>query len=267
MSPRALVASDAVPQAWITRTLRREVAIGAVDNEDLLEGKARAFVHVHSAAVLHLVADSGTVKADVVSETLLFDVHRLSMLQREYQVLVTASTMLITAAHSLVKNDAPVVARIAELFAPMQEIDLEPTIEAVAVVLKPSSLSPDAQQSLLRALTQCSSPTDAVHQLLSKRMCSLIGHIMHSGKVPADLKFFQYARGLLPRVEQVCVILFAWSVHRSNAQRPPQLATKIMSVCNINRTVHLPTYNKLIGEQALGLRAETGEPPCKKQTV
>ena len=40
-----------------------------------------------------------------------------------------------------------------------------------------------------------------------------------------------------------------------------------MSVANLNRTVHLPTYNKLIEQQALGVRSAAGEPPCKKQTV
>ena len=30
-------------------------------------------------------------------------------------------------------------------------------------------------------------------------------------------------------------------------------ATKLLNLANLNRTVHLPTYNKLIGETALAL--------------
>ena len=153
-------------QAWIKLVIRQEITVGAVSNDDLLEGKARAFVHVHSAAMLHLVAGDSTVKADTAPETLLFDVHRVATLQREFQVLVTASTMLITATHTLAKNDMPIAASIGELLAPMQEIDVEQTISSIAVILQRSSLTPEGQQTLLRSLTQCSSPTDAVHQLL-----------------------------------------------------------------------------------------------------
>lgn len=34
-------------------------------------------------------------------------------------------------------------------------------------------------------------------------------------------------------------------------------AIKLMALSNLNRTVHLPIYNKLIGEAALELKAET----------
>ena len=35
-----------------------------------------------------------------------------------------------------------------------------------------------------------------------------------------------------------------------------QLAARLAALANLNRTVHLPTYNKLIGEEALRLHAE-----------
>ena len=37
--------------------------------------------------------------------------------------------------------------------------------------------------------------------------------------------------------------------------RLDKLATKLTSLANLNRTVHLPTYNRLIGAAALELRA------------
>ena len=97
------MAADAVCawQAWIRRNLRREVASRAADLDSLLEGKASAFVHVHSAAMLSLVADQTKIREDVCPETLLMDVHRLSILQREFQYIVTAVTMLVTATHGI----------------------------------------------------------------------------------------------------------------------------------------------------------------------
>ena len=38
-----------------------------------------------------------------------------------------------------------------------------------------------------------------------------------------------------------------------------RMATKVMSLANLNRTVHLPTYNKLIGEEALGFMGKSME--------
>ena len=93
--------ANCILQAWIRLNLRREVASKAVDLETLLEGKASSFVHVHSAAMLALVADQMTIKPDICPETLLFDVHRISLLQREFQYIVTSVTMLITATHSI----------------------------------------------------------------------------------------------------------------------------------------------------------------------
>ena len=34
-------------------------------------------------------------------------------------------------------------------------------------------------------------------------------------------------------------------------------ALRLRSLADLNRTVHLPTYNKLIGEEALALQADT----------
>lgn len=56
--------------------------------------------------------------------------------------------------------------------------------------------------------------------------------IMQSGSIAsAATKIIPAMRVLLPPIEKV--------------------ALKLMALCNLNRTVHLPTYNKLIGEKAL----------------
>lgn len=152
--------------------MRREVASKAVALDGLLEGKASAFVHVHSAAMLSLVADHTTIKADVCPETLLFDLHRLGMLQREFQYLVAAVTMMVTAAHRLTATkrgeDLQALSNIANVFVPesKKEIDLEQTLSEIENAMTGCTLPVEQSKNLLKSLAQCASPTDAVHQLM-----------------------------------------------------------------------------------------------------
>jgi hypothetical protein len=151
--------------------VKNEVCAKTVELDSLLEGKAAAFVHAHSTAMLSFVTDDTTVKADICPETLLFDVYRLGELQREFQNIVTSVTMILTASHSIAatKNpmDTPVLAKISDILTPhKKEIDLEATVDAIKVELIQSSLSEANQNTLLQALLQCASPTDAVHCLM-----------------------------------------------------------------------------------------------------
>jgi hypothetical protein len=70
----------------------------------------------------------------------------------------------------------------------------------------------------------------------ASRIKSVVRKIMLSGSasVLGDYKFMQTASPLFVRFEA--------------------LATKLMSLAHLNRTVHLPTYNRLIGEAALAIR-------------
>ena len=88
-------------QAWVHASVRREVAGRAVELGALLDGKAAAFVHVHSAAVVALVAEAGPVRADGCPETLLLDVGRLCGAQRELEQAAVTAAMLATATHAM----------------------------------------------------------------------------------------------------------------------------------------------------------------------
>ena len=88
-------------QGWIRQAVRSEVADGSVALESLLEGTAASFVHVHSAAMLALVSAPAPVRPDACPETLLFDVHRLALLQREFQYEVTTAALLLTATNGV----------------------------------------------------------------------------------------------------------------------------------------------------------------------
>jgi len=200
--------------------------------------------------MLSLIADMTVLKSDFCPETLLFDVHRLAQMQREFQYIVTAATILVTATHgiSATKNvtDMQVLAGISEIFVPESklDVDVEQTIIDIEKALERTTLSSENRLALVRALKQCAAPTDAVHQLLALRIKTFWSRIMKDGKVPVDLKFINSARALVPRIEKA--------------------AMKLMSLSNLNRTVHLPTYNKLIGEEALNLSAEISSAPKPK---
>ena len=96
-------------QQWIKHAVQSEVLEKRVDLDRLVEGKADAFVHVHAKAVLSvlsLVTERTTMKVDVCPETLLFDLHGISMLQREFGTLTTTASMAAAAAHDLGGNGA-----------------------------------------------------------------------------------------------------------------------------------------------------------------
>jgi len=122
--------------------------------------------------MLQLVTGETTIKADMVPETLLFDVHRLSLLQREFMTLTTATTIMVTLTHGLAATKKPedtaLLRAIAdEVFLSAPELDLLQTTDAIADMLeKRSSLTEAARKALHSAVVQCSSPTDPVNALM-----------------------------------------------------------------------------------------------------
>ena len=158
--------------AWIQGTVHRVVATGGVELSNLLQGRAAAFVYVHSEAMLSLVTDRRlTVVKETCPETLFLDVHHLFDLQLEFQYLAKAITFMVTSTHAILASkdpaDLPVMSSISALFVTQQKvIDTEATVKNIETLLLQTSLSKTAQTTLTRALVQCSSPSDAVHCLL-----------------------------------------------------------------------------------------------------
>ena len=77
--------------------------------------------------------------------------------------------------------------------------------------------------------TRTNSP---VRNLMEGRIRSVFRAVVLTGEAPGNLR--QDMRTILPRIKKV--------------------ASKIAGLCNLNRTVHLPTYNKLIETAARSLR-------------
>jgi hypothetical protein len=135
------------------------------------------------------------------------------MLQREFQLLVTSSTVLITLAHYL-KGDGELVARIGEeVLKPLQDLDTGRMLEAIEDVL--SHLPADRRQSSIYVLTQCTSPADMVHKFMAGQMRAIVGVVMLSGqgRVLHDTRFLQAATPMMQFFFASKFALFATVFH------------------------------------------------------
>jgi hypothetical protein len=223
-------------QRWICLNLRHEVALKTVDLEQLLEGKAYAFVHVHSAAMLSLITDQTLITTEMCPETLLFDVDRLSMIQQEFQYIITSITIMVKVKHII--TDLQVLTNITELFTPETklEINLEQTILEIDKAIQHTTLTPNNRETLLKNLKESTSSTDAVRKIIFQRIKNIWEKIMKDSSSLHDINIINSVRAFIPRIEKA--------------------VTKLISLTNLNRTVHLLIYNKLIEEESLKLKAE-----------
>ena len=202
--------------AWIASTVGAEVTSNkAVELSALREGSAAAFVHVHSAAMLALVTSPIDVKPDLCPETLLFDVHRLAQLQQDFRAQNQAAALLTTAIHWSNKADHKAIMALDEV-----------TLDALEPIVKKS-------EGAMTALRKCMEPNDPVHMLFGLRLRAVWAKLMRDGKITTECAFLRCIKPLFPKIDKA--------------------ANRLLMLANLNRTVHLPTYNKLIREQAVAL--------------
>ena len=250
-------------RAWVRgagRQLVRERR--AVQLDELLDGRAQAFVAVHSDAMLALVADAprGVLPAEGAPETLQMDLVRLNGLRREFDDIATRMAMLAVMRHGIGGGRPSAAAAVgpfeavATLIAeedPFQSVsDISTMLARVQAVLngRAAELSSSANgggaevaESLMRQLRQASTAGDCVNALMVRRLRGMIERIMRHGSLAAA----NDAGGA--RVLQIVEPLM-WRIQ--------SLATRLMALSNLNRTVHLPTYNQVIGDLARELRDE-----------
>ena len=250
-------------RAWVRgagRQLVRERR--AVQLDELLDGRAQAFIAVHSDAMLALVADAprGVLPAEGAPETLQMDLVRLNGLRREFDDIATRMAMLAVMRHGIGgggRSSAAAVGpfeAVATLIAeedPFQSVsDISTMLARVQAVLngRAAELSSSANgggaevaESLMRQLRQASTAGDCVNALMVRRLRGMIERIMRHGSLAAA----NDAGGA--RVLQIVEPLM-WRIQ--------SLATRLMALSNLNRTVHLPTYNQVIGDLARELRDE-----------
>jgi hypothetical protein len=177
-------------QDWLRTAVETEVnTTKAVDLNELLQGTGRAFVGVHTAAMLHLVAsdDFGPLRHDTIPETLAMDLHRLSLLQQERKTLTTALSMLMSAGHELHKDAPALVDHIAKelscctLSAAHNNADLmlvnnangESILETIDKLFSNADITPQAflhdanrKRILMQRFKASAAPTDPLQALM-----------------------------------------------------------------------------------------------------
>ena len=154
--------------------MRREVASSADLLQALLDNQGPAFLHVHTAGMLALVADPPSGELALVAdpppcefpETLSFDAHRLELLRAEHRYLCLASTMLVTVSYNIAGRAW--LSTVSEMFAAgaAREVDVDKAVEDVCRVCEEAGVPLESLEALRRALVQCTTPSDAAHVLM-----------------------------------------------------------------------------------------------------
>lgn len=144
-----------------------------VDN--LVAGKADAFVSLHTTAIFSLVTDlESTITPETIPETLIFDAHRLLQIQHEYNCIVDRATVLTIATHHIIGSDKTPSAEKRKVIADL----VHRMVVVTGEVFDPVELCRDldlaglltdeaSRGKLLKALTlSAEKKDDAVRQLM-----------------------------------------------------------------------------------------------------
>ena len=85
-------------QDWICKAVKYVVTARFVLLEDIVAGKASAFVDVHTHALASLIFGP-VIRAENVPETLLFDIRRISLLQERATYIAIGCAMIVMVQH------------------------------------------------------------------------------------------------------------------------------------------------------------------------
>ena len=211
--------------AWIRRFVAPHL-------EQLSTGSAGAYIAVHSDAMLSLATSvDSIVSHEAAPETLLFDLGRLFQARSEYRGIVDGTSLILSVAHAM-KGDLAIVNAVVELFVE-PKCDMEGAPARVYDMVK--QLSSVVPAGLEKTLATCVDPADAVNRIVANRVSTLLRSIMTSGGTPTvSSDYILRARKLVPRIEA--------------------LGSKIYALAKLNRTVHTPTYNRIIDEAVADVR-------------
>ena len=126
---------------------------------------------MHLSAMLSLVTDPVVlIRSETVPETLLNDAHRLSLIQVEYDRIVSGATLLAMASHAIVGADKRVIlSEIAELivggrsdFETIITTELCEKLDASRMLVEPG----ERTKALRLMLSGVNNKDDAVRQLM-----------------------------------------------------------------------------------------------------
>jgi hypothetical protein len=158
---------------WMRSAIRREVDADAVGKLGLVEGTEDAYIRVHSAAMVGLVADAaGPITGRECPETLLLDVDRLERLRLDFRQAVAAMTLSVVATRFLMEAgnlmvDRPVLLQIQAHLAEARPLDApQNLIHDLAAMLLRSSLADDARALCVRTVFASLGGEDSMHALM-----------------------------------------------------------------------------------------------------
>lgn len=277
-------------RAWVRKALRWEVQSG-LPLDDLLEGKPQAFVRVHLAAVLDLVVAPAAPKADACPETLLMDAYRLGQFGREFGYIAEATTMTFAVINATpAPLDKASVASSLKAFFMDEDKKAIDWLEVIvccfcgvffffADLVWPGGIC-GAQG---RPPGECSDHrgSPAVLGARGRRAQALVGDFCFCfGRFVgmADVRLWQREAPARGRVrlpvqgegwrrdcgdvrklhwgsfrEGVFFFYIFWCLPLPDVWCV-QFVEKLRTLVDVNRLVHLPTYNRLIGEEALAFK-------------
>jgi len=208
--------------AWIRSTVTGLVRERADVLESLLCGNAAAFIETHCDAVLSIITDT---RKEVLPETMAMDAHRLQHMQTEFH-FITAATASVVMMASESNAPAEVMQRVQRVLTEATDMDI--AAEDIVMLVPAEEVRAKARASIAR----CMQPGSSVRQLMHTRVRKTLRTMVLTGSPPGDLR--AEVRLMLPRITRI--------------------AQTLAPLCRINRTVHRPTYNKLIEEAVSALK-------------
>ena len=218
--------------SWIDKSLKETIKQRGADG--ILQGRAADYVAAHVDAIFFLLTDPTPIQLHTTPETLLFDTHHLQRMQREIRYLTDASTMIVALASTAPRAQQVTKGLVDLLLPDCIILDLEAEETVLNIDNELLGIEDEATRARARlALFRCIQPSDPVRQIMQLRVHKLIHGMMTNKTEPVPPTM----QPLLPRF------------HRT--------VSKINRIVLVNRTVHAPTYNKLLKEAALKFNRAT----------
>jgi len=218
--------------SWIDKSLKETIKQRGADG--ILQGRAADYVAAHVDAIFFLLTDPTPIQLHTTPETLLFDTHHLQRMQREIRYLTDASTMIVALASTAPRAQQVTKGLVDLLLPDCIILDLEAEETVLKLDNELLGIEDEATRARARlALFRCIQPSDPVRQIMQLRVHKLIHGMMTNKTEPVPPTM----QPLLPRF------------HRT--------VSKINRIVLVNRTVHAPTYNKLLKEAALKFNRAT----------
>ena len=213
---------------WLENVINDKVDSGQIDIQQLVDGHPLAYSRLHLAAMWSIITHPIPIRVDECPETLLLDAHRLSNLQTAFRSQAQAAVLAMTTANAFrTPADGKAMADIVGILN-VDYFDAKKAVLEIHYVLQAkTSFSYARLESHTALLRESIKPTHAVYGIVVKRLAQFWDHVMCDNKAPDDLQMFGFI-----------------SARIVNAAR------EFKRLVDLNRAIHLPTYNRLIAEGA-----------------